>query len=340
MGDSVSFATKNTDDLVKGAPQAAPDETDSQFLARLKAGNSGFTGFSCSVSATAEDNEAFSQWDETTRYGNVPSKSSSQEVAVYGLGTIRPLGFTREELVRIFWRVKIMQFTMGVTVTGGETNPWLELLEPIPYDYQEDIGLPVVPAGYYWWTTSDYDPEGNPTYEEGVLLNFPPSGLEKNLCLCGSSNWAFMSTLNISPISTLNAPTDTTDVEAFPDGILENYAWASPGNGNEASFEISGPIYTDGLLLYPVLDISFSDGGQVSVTSVNLLDTISVGEAYFEDKKIPLFSGLIFGTTFPEAEPTVTAYASVQVAEYWPYKNSAGDAVFETATGTQINPIS
>lgn len=31
---------------------------------------------------------------------------------------------------------------------------------------------------------------------------------------------------------------------------------------------------------------------------------------------------------------------TAQPSKYWPYKNAAGDAVFETNTGTQINPIS
>jgi hypothetical protein len=69
------------------------------------------------------------EWDGSTFYNGAPSNASDKTTRVVGPFTHRPVGFTLEELSRIFWRVKHWKITADFTVKemglveDGEIEP-------------------------------------------------------------------------------------------------------------------------------------------------------------------------------------------------------------------------
>lgn len=75
-------------------------------------------GFPFVVVKHAEDGEPISLWDGTT-FGpfGTPSKSSTEDIRVYGPGTDNPVGMTLLELSELYWRVKAITHSWNLTIT-------------------------------------------------------------------------------------------------------------------------------------------------------------------------------------------------------------------------------
>jgi hypothetical protein len=371
MGDSVHFATTNYD-VPKPADWRYLDPVshvyrlgtkEEYFTQVITLYNSGFNGFPYHI-------ETLDVWDGSTRYSEasggyaVPSKSSSEHIRVCGPGTDYPIALTLEEAIEYVWRVKYLKLNIGhdayaSPISSGSATSYFGVSESITVGCSgtlvvradvtewDEFGRPVSQGPDYIEASGSC---GLPKKEREIITNFYRS----SQIYIDSDYW----------VNSNNAPDSYTFDTGRP-GTEASYTaygnWQKYSHLDSYNF---GPVVTDGNgNYYPNLYIGMLTGECFNSIGLSSADTIrpdlggswSGGSftdggdtynrawpAYFMGKQFNVY------TTDPECAFSNYSFRvgvsnvqlSIEATEWWPYKNSAGQPVFNTTSGEQINPIS
>lgn len=81
-------------------------------------------GFPFIIKKYAQDGELYSEWDGVTFYDSFPSKSDSEQIDVYGIGTDRPLGFTLLQMSQFVWRVDEFTVSWTLQIRDGDATDY------------------------------------------------------------------------------------------------------------------------------------------------------------------------------------------------------------------------
>lgn len=270
-------------------------------------------------------------------------------------------------LVKLFWRVKRLKFGSGthfnVSASAGAFG--MSASSSISLSSPSEPGTPnsAYSKERYLCTQSYENPQpwifsespeykyilmGSGTTEDSSFLwytnvedglgsfSFVPSGHTASKYISGgliSNTWASAT----KPFA--------LDVRVTLDGNNKpTYYLNLTGIGYASIYELSGVTFTsyegeEALESTSQFSIDgytrnyyYNDPDSVT-TILGSIPLTLVGESFL----LPFYYKPAFGTVlFPVRDFAI----EIEASEYWPYKNSAGDAVFETNTGVQINPIS
>lgn len=294
MGKKVSFATSNID-------------KDPYYSSK-------FNGFASSTNSYDEDGEPYQAWDGSTLFGHGPSGSSSKYIPVYGPGTSYPVGFTLNELIELYWRIKYIKITVNTNGYNGYPNN-----EGLSWDlslvfttnmkaYLSEVGagsfFPVYNAHYISDnidsvpvnTDEELNNVKNPGFKGGIFLNimtqnfqFTPMNPEDN----GEASYSHNMSDNMATY-----------------GVLAGFTYLSMSfldNRNPVSYDnkkvpqIIKPLDSD--LYYPALSFSFHYNDSGGGSGSNPVRAVGIGSGAGEVVGyIPGGNGAPEFTGLPEGE--------------------------------------
>jgi len=126
----------------------------------------------------------------------------------------------------------------------------------------------------------------------------------------------------------------------------------SPSGSLNWSFRVASNWLYDSGLIYPRVYVSMSISavgvGSANAALSSILPTVGTNQELITcpitifGKDANLYgvrSNVGILPTLPQYD-SISIELEIEIHEFWPYKNSAGDAVFDTTTGAQIAPIS
>jgi hypothetical protein len=264
-------------------------------------------------------------WDNSTFYNDDgvlrPSNSSSAQTDVAGPGTPFPIGFSLQEFFAIYWRTKILSIEITATKPGGTASDTFTL------------SAAAARPGAYW----SIEHSGDDLFEI-ERREREERDLTYNL------NHGMYFQLDHAPFGDVvssrspNVPSDAQP--GYASGELNDFCVFSGDTGFRQTIAI-GNAFKVGDLYYAAISIflfqglldTFDDalisseqhgGGLEGPPKYDTCGSISWG-----DKEIALYG--------PDGS---SVSGTLSVAKYWPYKNSAGNPVWDTDTGAIIASVS
>jgi len=279
-------------------------------------------------------------WDGSTYYDGTQSNSESEITPVVGDGTSYVGPFTLQEVFEIYWRIKTFKitgfpsasasstvdtFTASASIAGGTYTEATSIL-----NNETDLLKGLVGYGTCSQVGNDQEPPPS-DYYYGAFAN------------AGASF-----TLSNSFPALIRHIQGSDDYYVSMDAQINSSAWGAPGGD---SYGVRN-AYISVSLSKPNPDLG---GGSIvpcdlPATEYHPSVTMSLATALFS---ITLTGGRVvtqnmYGFhavddvhTHMTFTNSLSGTLAVEIDKYWPYANSAGAAIWDTATGEKlVNPSS
>lgn len=347
MGQKIAFATTNW----KDKPNKPVNMTQAEWDARE---SSKFNGFPFPIREKAIDGSDFEPWNGSF-YGNSRSNSTSEFIYVYGPGTDHPIGFTLEELVEIFWRVKRYNINLNVSQTIV-SDPWLSPPEGPITDtlYTSISGKTGTGLSRGVYEDEDLDRLYGKT-EESLITQmghhlgmsiYPRQGQESS----GSGYYYYPEVIEYYPDGFPSGFSITTqlDQESVLDGAGMTFNFSSSTGSNGAGFYFDFSIYPYVIkpagqsLYYPLISFvcAYQYGPNIAEYRLSSTRGISfdglvspvAGSISFLGKNLPIYSS---AGGYPDTYfPSTSLNGSIgSPNKYWEYDDGNGNPIYDKDTG-------